>query len=189
MECSHTSIGDNSGYLGWLLEWQGQVGDIRSRGIHTPHRSLFISAVACALPIQLRPSPDLHVTMLRPPIFSLTGTSMWTRRCAQPTGACRNEICLPMCLCGLALIFLFQIKACKERWDARCTRGAPRWRCAAAQDQIKMKITQFGLILWDGSNGPVKRCSSIDTQAELHARRHCHCSLLRDSIWIKQATG
>lgn len=128
--------------------------------------------------------------MLRPPIFSLTGTSMWTWRCAQPTGAYRNEICLPMCLCrGWRLFFLFQIKACKERWDARCTRGAPRCRCAAAQDQIKMKITQFGLILWDGSSGPVKRCSSIDTQAELHARRLCHRSLLRDSIWIKQATG
>lgn len=42
---------------------------------------------------------------------------------------------------GWRLFFLFQIKACKERWDARCTRGAPRCRCAAAQDQIKMKIT------------------------------------------------
>lgn len=90
---------------------------------------------------------------------------------------------------ALALISLFQIKACKERWDARCTRGAPKRRCAAARDQIKMKITQFGLILWDGSSGPVKRCSSIDNQVELQAGRLCQCSLLWDSVWIKPATA
>lgn len=50
-------------------------------------------------------------------------------------------MCANVYVPGLALIFFFQIKACKERWDTRCTRGALKWRCAAAQDQIKMKIT------------------------------------------------
>lgn len=52
----------------------------------------------------------------------------------------------------------------------------------------KNENNKFGLILWDGSSGPVKRCSSIDTQAEPYARKLCHCSLLRDSMWIKRVT-
>lgn len=140
---------------------------------YTHYTALFISAVACALSIQLRLSLDLHVTILRPPIFSDRHSHV--NMTVGPTNRSleKRDMCANVYMPGLALIFLLQIKACKERWDARCTRGALKWRCAAAQDQIKMKITQFGLILWDGSSGPVKRCSSIDTQAELHPRRLC----------------
>ena len=156
----------NSGYLCGLSEWQGQVGDIRSRGIHTPHRSVFISAVAsiCAS-IQ---SPRHRVAPAQ--------ISLWQAHACgydsvpdQPELAETRYVCQCVMPVLGRLFSLFQIKACKESWDARCPRGAPRCLCAAAQDQIKMKITQFGLVLWAGSSGPAKRRSSIDTRAEPRA--------------------
>lgn len=137
--------------LGWLSEWQGQVGDIRSRGIRTLPRSLFISAVA---PLTLRLSLDLHVTTLRPPpprriIVDMT---------APPTNRIleQRDVCGDVCTPRRALIFFFQIKACKERWDAPRTGAAARWRCAAAQDQTKMKITHFGLVFMRWVQWPSK---------------------------------
>lgn len=79
--------------LGWLSEWQGQVGDIRSRGIRTLPRSLFISAVAL---LTLRLSLDLHVTTLCPPPPTPGASSRLWRR-LQPTESGSNETCVAMC--------------------------------------------------------------------------------------------
>lgn len=92
----------------------------------------------------------------------------------------RRDVCSDVCTPRLALIFFFQIKACKERWDAPRT-GAARWRSAAAQDQIKMKIT-----LWPRfyEIGPVAQQNPVLLTPGLR-----HHSLLKDLTCIKGANA